>query len=130
MDEMEVRRPETVPAAEETRGGITFVPDVDIYETDEELVVMADMPGVAKDSVDINLEEDQLLISGQTAPVMGEGESQVVAEFQSGRYARRFALSNVIDQSGIKAQLSDGVLKVTLPKVKQAKPRKIEVQMG
>jgi HSP20 family protein len=130
MEEMEVSTTERRGLkAEETWTGPTFTPTVDIYETEEALTLIADMPGVAKDAVNIDLEKDRLTISGQTAPAVPEGETVIRAEYQGGRYLRRFALSGVIDQSGIKAtSLSDGVLMITLPKVRHAQPRKIKVE--
>ncbi len=130
MEEIEVSGSERgVPAAEETRTGPTFSPAVDIFETEQALVLVADMPGVAKEAVSVDLEEDRLTITGETGPAVPESETLVSGEYVGGRYVRRFALSNVIDQSAITAtNLGDGVLRVTLPKVKQVQPRKIAIE--
>lgn len=132
MDEVKVTQSEAAAAqAEETRMGPTFSPAVDIFETQEALVLLADMPGVAKEDISIDLEDDRLTITGQTAPAAPAAERLLSQEFVAGRYLRRFALSEVIDRAGIKATMgNDGVLKVTLPKVKQAQPRKITVETG
>jgi HSP20 family protein len=119
------------PGAEETWTGPTYTPEVDIFETDEALVLLADMPGVAKEDVSINLEENRLTISGTTAPATPEGEALVSGEYQAGRYLRRFTLGGVIDRTKIVAQAGgDGVLRLTLPKVQQAQPKKITVEMA
>jgi len=127
----EIKVSEGQPKAEETWTGPTFSPAMDIFETDEALILLADMPGVDKQDISIDLEEDRLTISGQTGPARPERETLLSEEFVAGRYVRRFALSQVIDQAGIVASTSgDGVLRLTLPKVKQAQPRKITVQTG
>ncbi len=130
MEEIGVRASERgVPATEETWTGATFSPAVDIFETDEEMVLLADMPGVAKERVSIDLEDDRLTVLGLTGPAAPETETLISEEYASGRYLRRFALSQLIDRARISAQMgADGVLRLSLPKVKQAQPRKITVQ--
>jgi HSP20 family protein len=122
---------EEAPAkGERVRPGRVFVPAVDIYETPEALVLVADMPGVAGDKVSLDLKESQLIISGEISPPMGEGERVVGQEYLVGDYYREFHLGELIDKSRIEASMNDGVLKLTLPKAEKAKPRKIEVKVG
>ncbi len=109
-----------------TREGSFFVPNVDIFEDKDNLVLLADMPGVTKENVDIRVEEGQLRIQGkvkENAP----GEF-VLSEYSVGDYVRTFTLSNVIDQAAIKASMKNGVLRVVLPKLDVTKPRKIAVK--
>ena len=103
--------------AERTRDRLAFVPRVDIYETDENIVVVADMPGVDESSVDITLEKNVLTINGYVEPVQPENYSLAYAEYRVGDYERSFTLSNEIDQDNIEATLKDGVLTLTMPKV-------------
>ncbi len=110
----------------DTRGMPTFIPQIDIYEDPNNITVIADMPGVDKDGVNINLEDDQLTISGKL-PSPGESGTILHREYEVGNYFRQFTLSDVIDREKISAKISDGVLTVTLPKTKAAVPRKIEV---
>ncbi len=115
-------------AGEPTRHGLWFTPSVDIYETDEEIVVKADLPGVTKDKLDIDLRDGILSIVGQVEPV--EHGDLVYQEYEIGGFARRFQVGEAIDQSKISARLDAGVLTLHLPKADRLKPRKIEVQTG
>ncbi len=103
--------------AERTRDRLAFVPRVDIYETDETIVVVADMPGIDENSVDITLEKNVLTINGYVEPVQPENYSLAYAEYRVGDYERSFTLSNEIDQDNIEATLKDGVLTLHLPKI-------------
>lgn len=114
---------------EQTREVPVFAPRVDIYETDEGLTVLAEMPGVDKDGLVIDLKDYTLTLRGAVQPAQAEGRSVVHREYEVGDYFRQFALSEVIDQAGIAASLKDGVLTLVLPKVEPAKPRKIEVKI-
>ncbi|HFD39871.1 MAG TPA: Hsp20/alpha crystallin family protein [Anaerolineae bacterium] len=114
--------------AERTRDRLAFVPRADVYETDEEIVVVADMPGVSADSVDITLEDNVLTINGYVEPEPLEGYNLVYAEYRVGDYLRAFRLSDQIDRDGIEATVKDGVLRLRLPKVMEARTRKIEVR--
>lgn len=114
--------------AEQTRPGIVFTPAVDIYETDKEIVLIADLPGVNADELNIDLKENILRIDADVKAPEKEDEREVLREFRTGKYYREFNLSQVIDQSKIDAVLKDGVLTLTLPKVEAAKPRKIKIK--
>jgi HSP20 family molecular chaperone IbpA len=118
---------EVAAAAEQTRPGTVYTPDVDIFESDEAITLLADMPGVTTDKLTIDLRDDVLTLSGE-AELDGESsEAPVLIEYGTGQYHRQFTLSEVIDQSKISAQLKDGVLRLVLPKVAKATPRKITV---
>lgn len=117
-------------AKESTRPGRVFVPAVDILENEEEIIILADMPGVTSKSVDIDLRESVLTIEGRISPVEGEKEVTVYREFDWGDYLRQFTLSDAIDQEKITAKMDQGVLRLTLPKAEKRKPQKIQVTAG
>ncbi|MEJ2588902.1 MAG: Hsp20/alpha crystallin family protein [Deltaproteobacteria bacterium] len=114
--------------AEQTRPGLVFMPSVDIYETDKEMMLLADMPGVKADDLNIDLDENVLTLDGDVQAPEGADEADVLREFRTGKYQRQFTLSQVIDQAKIEAELKDGVLRLRLPKVEAATPRKIAVK--
>ena len=116
--------------AERTRDRKAFVPRVDIYETDDQIVLVADMPGVNQDSVEITLEKSMLTINGYVEPEAPEGYDIAYAEYDVGDFERSFRLSNQIDQAKIEASVKDGVLHLVLPKIGPAKARKIAVKAG
>jgi len=115
-------------AAEQTKPGIVFTPAVDIFETEKELTLLADMPGVRSENLTIGLNKNVLTMSGEVEAPEGENETEVIREYDTGKYFREFTLSNEIDQTKIDAMLKDGVLRLTLPKVEAVTPRKIEVK--
>ena len=115
---------------ETMRPGPVFVPAVDIVENQDEITVLADMPGVDSKSVDIDLRENRLTIQGHVDPPEGEKEASVYREYSYGDFFRQFTLSNVIDQTKITAKMENGVLRLILPKSARAKPQKIQVASG
>jgi HSP20 family molecular chaperone IbpA len=117
-------------SAEQTREGIFFTPDVDIFETETALTLLADIPRVLPEDLNIDLRENTLTVSGEVMKTESADEESVMIEYETGRYFRQFSLSEVIDQSKIDAQLKDGILRLTLPKVEKATPRKITVKAG
>ena len=117
-------------AAETTRGQQFYRPNVDILESSTELTLVADLPGVKSDSVDIDFEEGVLTIQGKVAPRYGEQTRFLLREYGLGDFYRTFRVSEQIDVSGIHAESKDGVLTVHLPKIEAAKPRKITVKSG
>lgn len=121
---------EVASPAEQTRPGVVFTPEVDIFENEQQINLLADMPGVAPNDVKIDLNDGVLSISGEVQPFEGKDESDVLTEFEIGRYYRQFTLSEVVDQSKIEAKLEDGVLRLTLPKAEKAIPRQIAVTVG
>ena len=118
------------PRPEQLKPGPTYTPAVDIFETEKEITVLADMPGVKAKDLNIDLRENVLKLYGEAESPEGKNEVDVFREYQSGNYSRQFNLSQVIDQSRIDAELKDGVLKLRLPKVEAATPRKIAVKTG
>jgi len=127
--ELQPKEKETALAKSEgTRPGKIFLPPVDIYETEESIVVLADMPGVPADKVTIDVKDGQLTISGEIAPPQGDQEHLLVQEYDTGNFSRQFTLGQLVGQNRIEAAMKDGVLRLTLPKVEKAKPRKIEIK--
>ncbi len=125
-DKMEImNREEQTPAASQAA---TVTPTVDIYENDDEILLYADMPGVAKDAIAINLENGRLTINGHRT-VSAEGQVQF-EEFGDVEYERAFSVPQGIDINKVKAVMNNGVLSLHLPKSEAVKPRQIEVQAG
>jgi HSP20 family protein len=119
--ELQRKDESTIPAR-------TFEPTTDIYETDQALTVVMEMPGVDKANLDINVENDVLSVAGRIDFSAYEKLQPVYAEYNIGHYRRSFSLApNRVDQEKIKAEMKDGVLTLTLPKAEQAKPRRITV---
>jgi HSP20 family molecular chaperone IbpA len=121
------RKRELTTGAEDMRPGPVFSPAVDIFENENLITLLADMPGVEPGSLDIDLREGVLTLRGRVEPTVATTEDPVLSEWSPGAYFRQFTLSNKIDQGGIAAVLTDGVLRLTLPKVEDAKPRKVKV---
>lgn len=119
---------EVAASAEQTKPGMVFTPSVDIFETDRELTLLADLPGVTAENLNIDLRENTLTLTGEVEPYEKANEEDILIEYEIGKYYRQFSLSSLIDQSQIDAKLTDGVLRLSLPKVEEAKPRKIEVR--
>lgn len=119
----------TLPQGELTRGGLYFTPAVDICETDNQLVMFVDMPGVQSDGVNIELRDDVLTIEGRiaTRPHLREC---LLTEYREGNYFRTFRLTDSVDVNAISASMSHGVLRVILPKVTKAIPKRIQVTSG
>ncbi|BBO81587.1 Hsp20/alpha crystallin family protein [Desulfosarcina ovata] len=127
--ELKVREKQEVASpAEQTKPGLVFTPSVDIFETDKSLTLLVDMPGVKTDDLDVDLRDDTLTLTGDVSPLLATPGEKVFVEYETGRYYRQFSLSEVIAQDKIDAKLSDGVLRLTLPKVEKATPRRIAVQ--
>ena len=116
------------PPAEQLRRGPVFTPHVDIFETDREITLLADMPGVKAKDLSIDLNESVLTLSGDVETPERNNEVDILREYRTGKYYRQFTLSEVIDQAKIEAELKEGVLRLKLPKVEAAKPRKIAVK--
>jgi HSP20 family molecular chaperone IbpA len=113
---------------EQTRPGAVYSPSVDIFESESSITVLADMPGVKAEDLKIDLRESVLTLTGPVTVAASAKESAVLREYQSGTFFRQFTLSETIDQSKIDAKLSDGVLRLELPKVAKAQPRQITVR--
>ena len=122
--------PSTLDGSERTRTRPVFVPPTDIYETQDNVVLLVDMPGVPPDGVDITLEKRTLAIYGHAKDQQHQNYRQVYAEYGDGDYERVFTLSEDIDRDGIEASQKNGVLRLVLPKVAPAKTRKIQLKMA
>ncbi len=116
-----------VPTVERTQGGLTYSPRIDIWETDEELVLQADLPGVSPENLDVQFENRELRIHGEVTP-RHENIHFLCGEYGIGDFYRSFALGENIDAGKISAELKDGVLNLHLPKTDAVKPRRIEVK--
>ena len=114
--------------AEQLKPGLVFSPAIDIFETEKEITLLADMPGVKAGNLNIDLKENVLSLTGDVEDPQGPNEVDLLREYRTGRYFREFSLSQVVDQSKIDAELKDGVLHLRLPKVEKATPRKISVK--
>jgi HSP20 family molecular chaperone IbpA len=121
---------ELASPAEQTRPGVVFTPSVDIFETEHDITLLADLPGVTADHLSIDLRENTLTLSADAEADEKTGVEDIIREYETGKYYRQFTLSEVIDQAKIDAKLNDGVLRLTLPKVEKAAPRKIEIKTG
>jgi HSP20 family protein len=119
---------ELVTKEEKTVPGRYYVPYADIYETDEALSVVMEMPGVERKDIDVALENNVLRIDGRIDFTKYEGMEPVYAEYNVGHYTRSFTLSNKIDQDTISAQLNEGVLTLTLPKTTEVQARRISIK--
>lgn len=118
-----------VTRAERTRDRRTYTPNVDIIETQDEFLVVADMPGVSSDAVDIQYEQGVLTLQGRVEPRQDEGgTTYLLQEYGVGDYYRSFRLGEDIDTEKIDARLKDGVLELRLPKSESTKPKKITVK--
>jgi HSP20 family protein len=118
---------ELVSKEEKTVPARYYVPATDIYETDDALTVVMEVPGVARQDIDINLERDVVRVEAHIDPSKYDGFEPLYTEYNIGHFARAFSLSSKIDQQQIGAQLEDGVLTLTLKKAKDAVPRRIEI---
>jgi HSP20 family protein len=126
----QVTRPESSEPAEQTRSEPTFVPPTDIYETEDGLVLLLDMPGVSKDGVNITLDKRVLRITGKSVHHAPGNFSLAHAEYQDGMFERSFTISEAVDGERISASMAHGVLRLTLPKAKAASARKIAISNG
>jgi HSP20 family molecular chaperone IbpA len=118
--EVEKKQESTMPVRD-------FVPATDIFETEQALTVVLEMPGVSKESVEVGVENDVLLITGRIDSSKYEGLQPLYTEYNIGNYSRSFQISSKIEQEGIKAELKDGVMTLVLPKAEKAMPRRISV---
>jgi HSP20 family protein len=127
--ELQVQKKREVEKKEETTiPARVFLPNADIYETPTELKVALEMPGIEKDNVEIDVEDGILRVQGRLDLSKYAGLQPLYTEYNVGHYARSFQLSSKIDQSKIAAEMKNGVLSLTLPKVEEAKPRTIQVK--
>ena len=116
-----------VATVERTRGGVTYVPRFDIAETEDELTLYGDMPGVTPENLELRFENGHLIINAKVPP-RHEGQKSLYAEYGIGDFYREFRISEAVDASKISAELKHGVLTVHLPKTEAVKPRRIEIK--
>ena len=116
-------------SGETTKNEAYFAPHVDIFESDQDVTVIADMPGVTPEGVELSLEDNILTLQGHRSPQQQPGRP-ILEEYEVGHYLRRFTVAETIDQERIEASLANGVLRVRLPKAIPAQPRKIQVKLG
>ena len=129
--ELKVREKQELSTdTEQTRPGAVYTPDVDIFESETDITLLADMPGVTTEKMAIDLRDDVLTLTGEAETDGEASEEPLVMEYGVGKYYRQFTLSEVVDQAKITAELKDGVLRLVLPKVEKATPRKITVSAG
>ena len=127
--ELQVQKKRELDKQEETTiPARLFVPTADVYETQDALTVILEMPGVEKSNVDVRVEDGVLNVEGRLDLSKYQGLLPLYTEYNVGHYSRSFQLSSKIDQSKIAAELKDGVLSLTLPKLEEARPRTIEVR--
>jgi len=118
---------ELVSKEEKTVPARYYMPNTDIYETDDALTVVMEIPGVQKKDMDIHIENDVLRVEGRVDFGHYEGMEPLYTEYNVGHFARAFTLSSKIDQQQISAKVEDGVLTLTLKKAREAMPRRITV---
>jgi HSP20 family molecular chaperone IbpA len=109
---------------------LVFKPAVDIVESDRDIILLVDMPGVAADSATVDLRDDLLTIRGSVRPWEGAEENDILVEFEIGRYFRQFVLTQSVDRDKIDAHCADGTLRLVLPKADKAWPRQVAVKTG
>jgi HSP20 family protein len=129
QQELQVQQKREVDKAQEpTTPMRAFLPTTDIFETDNALTVILEMPGADRDNIDVSVENGVLTVEGKINFKKYEGLQPVYSEYNVGPYRRSFRISSRIDQDKIRAEMSDGVITLVLPKAEEAKPRKIEVK--
>ena len=128
QQELAVREKRELAEREErTVPGRFYVPQADVYETEDALTVVMEMPGVDRKDVGVELKEGVLRVEGRIDFSKYGGMEPVYTEYNVGHYGRSFTLSDRVDQERIAAQLEDGVLTLTLPKTAEARPRRIAI---
>ena len=131
QQELQVQQKREVEKGQEaTRPTRAFMPNADIFETEDALTVVLEMPGVDRDNINISVENGVLTVEGTINFGKYEGLQPVYSEYNVGPFRRSFRISSRIDQENINAGMSDGVITLVLPKVEEAKPRRIEVRTG
>jgi HSP20 family protein len=115
---------------QELRSGNWFVPATDIYETAGQITLVLDMPGVCFDCAQVNIVDDELIVTGHVTRGEEQDDYVLYREYDVGHYHRHFGLPEVIDRDGVEAVMVQGVLVVTMPKVERVKPRRIPIQVG
>ncbi len=119
---------ESIYSRAEASERLLFKPQIDIYETEDGLVLLADLPGVSVETLELQVQDNKLTLFGRVKPPVSEEAQLRHSEYHEGDFLRSFILSEEVDYERVSATLNNGVLKVVLPKAKQAEPRRIQVQ--
>jgi HSP20 family protein len=131
QQELQVQQKREVDKGQEATAPMrAFMPNADIFETEDSLTLVLEMPGVDRDNIDISVENGVLTVEGKINLGKYEGLQPVYGEYNVGPYRRSFRISSRIDQDKINAEMRDGVITLVLPKAEEAKPRRIEVRTG
>jgi HSP20 family molecular chaperone IbpA len=126
--ELQVQQKREVDKAQEpTTPMRAFLPTADIFENEDTLTVVLEMPGVDKSNIDVDIENGVLTVEGRIHFDKYKAMEPIYSEYNVGPYRRSFRISNRVDQENIRAEMRDGVITLVLPKVEEAKPRRIEV---
>jgi HSP20 family protein len=129
QQELQVQQKQEVEKPQEsTRPMRAFSPTTDIFETDEALTMLLEMPGVDRENIEISVENGVLTVEGKINFSKYEGLQPVYSEYNIGPFRRSFRISSRIDQDSIKAEMQSGVITLVLPKAEEAKPRRIEIK--
>ena len=126
MNELQTKQQQSVAKAEDARA---LTPRVDVLEDDTSVTLLADLPGVPREKLELKVEGETLEIEGQITPATPENLQPLYAELRLARYRRSFTLSRELDAAHIEAKLADGVLTLRIPKQAHAQPRRIAVQV-
>jgi HSP20 family molecular chaperone IbpA len=130
MDQQEIQtqqKREAEGRQESTNAARSFIPVTDIFEDNQALTVVMELPGIQRDNVDVRVENNILTLEARLDHAKYHGLRPVYTEYNVGNYVRSFELSGEIDQDAIRAELTDGVMTLTLPKAESAKPRRIPI---
>ena len=130
MNQVTATRDEAQGRNEQARPDAALLPPVDVIEDATGITLYADMPGVPKDRVHLRVDGDQLTLEGEMAIALPQGMEPTHAEVQRSQYRRAFTLSKELEPDKVSAEMSQGVLRVRIPKAEHAQPRRIEVQVG
>ena len=121
---------QAIEGVERTRSMRVYVPRVDIFSEDDEVIILVEMPGVDENELDISLEKKVLTINGFVSPIEPEGYDLAYSEYNIGDYQRSFTLPDELDTDSIEAKINNGVLRISLQKAPEAQTRKISVKAG
>ncbi len=124
-----IARPTSGPAPEESprEAQLVFTPPIDIFETEAGLVLLADLPGVSPESLELQVQDNKLTLFGRVDTSLPEGSRLIHQEYRVGHFLRSFILSDEVDHERITAKLNQGVLEVLLPRAQRSEPRRIRV---
>ncbi len=125
-----LKKTESTDLKAREESGVSLLPAVDIYEDAEGITLLADLPGVSRDRLNIEVDKDMLSIDGEVIIDMPDDMEALYADVRATHFRRSFTLSRELETDKINAQMKDGVLTLKIPKRAELKPRKIEVSVG